>query len=75
MTNDWTWEIIKQKMVRGERKGSVGYSLELTKAADIFVSILPNLKAEREQLEFFNKDEEVKDALLASSFLKTAGIA
>ena len=66
-----SWEIIKDVIIRKDsRPKTMGYNIDLNKCADLFIAIKSKLADEQEALEAFNKDDELRVALLSRGNIK-----
>lgn len=59
-----TWQIIKTELTRDSRAGTLGRSVDINLASDLFLKLLPHIKDEDEAKASFNLGEEVREALL-----------
>ena len=68
------WDKIKTEMTKHTRPGSAGYQVELNRATNVFVAILPHLKNRQAEEDAFNADKEVAEALLNRKGLIDIGL-
>lgn len=62
--NPNSWEIIKAELIKKSRPKTLGRSIEINQAAELFVKLMYNLTDREAAVESMNRDEEVKDALM-----------
>lgn len=59
-----SWEIIKEQFTRDSTPKTLGRSIAVNQAAELFVRLMPNLTDREAATELMNKDEEVRNALV-----------
>jgi hypothetical protein len=64
------WQSIKSHMTQNHRHGSIGYSIAVADAAQIFVLVANELKHEDKQKAEFNADAEVASALCCTGLTR-----
>ena len=66
-----SWDLVKAQLTKKMRANSVGYQMALNVAAELFTSLVPYLKDEKEAISAFNMDAEVKEALCNRGMLQS----
>lgn len=68
------WQSIKSHMTQNQRHGSIGYSIAVADAAQIFMIVADELKHADKQKAEFNADTEVVSALCCTGLTQKLGL-